>query len=386
MRRVRPGSIALVLVGALGACDDDGSSPVGGPGTGPVQRLELEGTSGTLAVGDTAVVRVGVGGRPLAASVTWTSSDTLRATVSPAGVVTARRPGPVTIRATTAPASVGAPVPTGSVDLTITRVDLAGMWRTDAGERVLPLVLALAEQAGDSLRGYGGVLAERASDASGEIDVRVRGSRTAAAAGADSVRLSVPFSPSGPCRFGTLTLAGRAENSTTLRLRVTSRECREEFAGRVLTLRRVADTLTTAARPAMAGLLGGEFRIAPPAAQPTRGPIVLAFEDPLGALVHARVTTPAHAPGAADTVAATLGADGALAFRTHWFVSPRLSRVFTFRGAIRGDTLVGSYVWFEASRTPPVDSGAVRVVRTRAPLTPDLRRGVTGPATVVRRE
>lgn len=106
----RPGSIALfsftfaLLAGCSDATAPSAPGTPGEPGAQtPVVRVEVAPRNVVLDVGGTAVLTA----RPLGADgslvgghlIAWTSTDTMVAAVSPAGVVTARRAGTAVVRA-----------------------------------------------------------------------------------------------------------------------------------------------------------------------------------------------------------------------------------------------------------------------------------------------
>lgn len=117
MNRVRV-HLMLLMVAALAAgCADGSTLPTGVPW--PVVSVTVAPASISLAVGGSSTVaaepRDQAGAAVAGAPVVWSSSDTTVATVSPAGVVNARRAGVATIRAT----SVGR---SGTVAVTVTAV------------------------------------------------------------------------------------------------------------------------------------------------------------------------------------------------------------------------------------------------------------------------
>jgi hypothetical protein len=87
-------SLALLALLALAGCGAD-SSPTA-PSGGILQVLV---SASVLRQGETATVSASQAGAPIA-GVTWSTSDGTVATVSPAGVITARRPGRVTVTGT----------------------------------------------------------------------------------------------------------------------------------------------------------------------------------------------------------------------------------------------------------------------------------------------
>jgi hypothetical protein len=116
-RRVCLRSIPVVLLFAavlLQAACESTSTP-----TAPSGTLQVTASATVLRAGDTATVTVAPADST-APAVTWTSSDATVASVSPSGVVTARRAGNATIRAATATA-------TGQVVLRVVS-NFAGTW------------------------------------------------------------------------------------------------------------------------------------------------------------------------------------------------------------------------------------------------------------------
>lgn len=103
LRPTRAIGLLALLMTALAACDEDPTTPVSRPPEQPVAAVEVSTASTELRIGAgtqlTATPRA-ADGTPLAGRpVTWSSSDTTRATVSSSGFVTARAEGPATITA-----------------------------------------------------------------------------------------------------------------------------------------------------------------------------------------------------------------------------------------------------------------------------------------------
>jgi uncharacterized protein YjdB len=92
---------SVILV--LAACSDE-TDPAGPPPAQPVAAVQVTAPAPTLAAGATmqlAATALNAAGAPLGGrTMTWSSGDELKATVSASGLVTAHRAGQVAIRAT----------------------------------------------------------------------------------------------------------------------------------------------------------------------------------------------------------------------------------------------------------------------------------------------
>jgi hypothetical protein len=298
------------LVGS--SCTDrTPTPPKGGPrDDAPVTTVVVATPERPIYPGDTAQLRASTldrSGAPVGGvEVSWQSSDTTVASVSATGLLTARGPGAATVSATAARV-------TGQRALAVRRVPLAGLWRADSDTALdfppPPLVLALAETPDGRVWGYGGLLTQGGLD----TDTELVGARSTT--GRDSATLQLRQSPYSPCRHPASTLVVQPRDRQTLVARVLAGGC-DVRAGQQLTLRRQVDTLTTASRPRVRA---GEYHSS------TSWPVTIAFVRQLGALVTVHVVPPyflhSTRPGEHEIVVTTIGADGAVAFRTSYSVT-----------------------------------------------------------------
>jgi uncharacterized protein YjdB len=202
----RPGATprriaTLLSLAALAACGD-GQGPTDAGGA-RVAAVEVTAPAASLAVGETmqmAATPRGPGGAAVVgATVTWSSSDASIASVTSAGLVTARAPGQAVIRATSggrtgeAVVTVAAPAvasveitPGGEIDLAANgTVQLCAVARTAAGQVMAGTQaswsssneqVARVTESGTVYAGFGGMatITARAGGTSAQVTVRVR--------------------------------------------------------------------------------------------------------------------------------------------------------------------------------------------------------------------
>ncbi len=103
IRRALPAMLSFAFLAACDAADVAGPEPVPpAPAPAPVASVEIEGAEAGVLVGEQLTLRAVVraaDGSTLDRPVSWTTTDTLRAVISEAGVLSARATGWVQVRA-----------------------------------------------------------------------------------------------------------------------------------------------------------------------------------------------------------------------------------------------------------------------------------------------
>jgi hypothetical protein len=301
-------------------------------------------------------------------TVTWRSSDTVVATISASGLLTARRPGRVTVTASVDTAS-------GHVALAVERVLLRGLWVVDSLRAVAgsygaspgttrQLALLLADDSTARVVGY---------EVSGWSPRQVSASRSRTESITDSV--------SGAVREGACYTDHDAPYdalfTATVRARDTlhvvySSGCYETGESGMYMVRR-ADTLSSIPAPRLDGVYYAES--VPVDSQTTNFPsppspvgLRLAFVDQIGPFVAVRFTvrrtSGAGWPTESESraIALRIPPTGEVTFDYYYRLTPS-SPHFSFSGALRADTLVGTWRW-GITRPPNSSRGTFRAVRT----------------------